>query len=35
MKCKDCGISSYRFMGSVDKYNCPHCSVIDITTGEA
>ena len=28
MKCLDCGMN-YVGMKKVNKYNCPHCSVVD------
>jgi DNA-directed RNA polymerase subunit RPC12/RpoP len=33
MRCLDCGMN-YVGMKSVNKYNCPHCSVVDVETGE-
>jgi len=34
MKCLDCGMN-YVGMKKSSKYNCPHCSVVDVKTGEA
>jgi len=34
MKCLDCGMN-YVGMKKVNKYNCPHCSVIDEDSKEA
>lgn len=33
MKCIDCENDIY-YNATVDKYNCPHCSVVDSLTGE-
>ena len=33
MKCLDCGMD-YVGMKKHNKYNCPHCSVVDVRTGE-
>ena len=34
MRCLSCGMD-YIGMKQHNKYNCPHCSVIDDETGEA